>query len=177
MHKLENPARVTELAPLETLTRLGLREGMTFADIGAGTGIFTTAAASLTSAAVCAVDPSEEMRSILASKKSERQFGQIEILHDVTEMEKASVDLALLCTVLHEIDQKEPFLRQIAERLKPGGRLAIIEFHKTRSPFGPPPEIRLGQEDVAQLANASGLKETERFTLGENFYGICFRAE
>ena len=174
MHRLENPARLSELAPAETLTRLNLTNGMTFADIGAGTGIFTTAAAEITSAAVYAVDPSPAMQNALESKKSALNYEQIQILADITEVPTGSLDLALLCTVLHEIDAQEAFLSQIAERLKPSGRLAIIEFHKKQSSYGPPPAIRLSEEDTLRLAAAAALKETERFMLGENYYCVVF---
>ena len=107
MHKLETPARIAELAPPETLARLGLSDGMTFADIGAGTGIFTTVAAAITRAQIFAVDPSAGMRTILLEKKNELDLQQVEIVSDVSELPKQSVDLALLCTVLHEIKDQE----------------------------------------------------------------------
>lgn len=177
MHKLENPARLAELSPPETLTRLGLVDGMTFADIGAGTGIFTTAAAEITHAQVWAIDPSAGMREILASKKSALALDNVEILPDVSNLPEQSVDLALLCTVLHEIDTQETFLEEIAKRLKPAGKLAVIEFHKSASPFGPPTSIRLSPDETALLASAARLVERERFTLGENFYCVCFGLE
>ncbi len=174
MHKLENPARLAELSPSETLARLGLKDKMTFADIGAGTGIFTTAAAEITHSQVWAIDPSASMREILSSKKSALALDNVEILPDVSILPEKSVDLALLCTVLHEIDAKEAFLAQIAARLKQTGRLAVIEFHKSESPFGPPTSIRLSTDDTTLLASAARLVERERFTLGENFYCVCF---
>lgn len=177
MHRLENPVRLAELAPPETLKRLGLQDGMTFADIGAGTGIFTTAAAEATRAVVYAVDPNLEMRSILETKKGDRKLNQIVILRDVAEVPAGVVDLALLCTVLHEIDGQKAFLASVAACLKPEGRLAIIEFFKNQSPFGPPPSIRLSEDDTARLAADAGLKETSRFTLGENMYCITFSKE
>ncbi len=70
MHRLENPARLAELTPPETLARLGLSDSMTLADIGAGTGIFTTAAAAMTRAKVFAVEPSAGMRTILEKKRT-----------------------------------------------------------------------------------------------------------
>ena len=174
MHKLESPARLAELQPSTTLKKLGLHDGMTFADIGAGTGIFTTAAAETTRAPIYAIDPSASMREILSSKKSALALDQVEILSDVSALLEKSVDLALLCTVLHEIDNQEAFLQTIAGRLKPEGRLAVIEFHKTVSPFGPPLSIRLSPEDTTRLASAAWLVERERFTLGENFYCVTF---
>ena len=88
------------------------------------------------------------------------------IAHQLPEQ---SADLALLCTVLHEIDAQEAFLTQIAARLKPAGRLAVIEFHKNQTPYGPPIAIRISPEDVLRLAAPSGLCESERFTLGESY--------
>lgn len=175
MHKLENPARLAEISPPETLARLGLRDGMTFADIGAGTGIFTTAAAEITHVPLYAIDPSAAMRGILESKKSALALDNVEIFADVSALPEHSVDLALLCTVLHEIDGQEAFFTQIAERLKPEGKLAVIEFHKSASPYGPPLSIRLSPEDTAHLASVAQLVEYERFIIGENYYCVCFR--
>jgi len=175
MHRLETPARLKELAPPETLALLGLKEGMTFADIGAGTGIFTTVAAAITRAQIFAVDPSAGMRTILQEKKNELDLQQVEILSDVAELPEQSVDLALLCTVLHEIKDQEAFLKQIASCLKPGGTLAVIEFHKQPTPYGPPPEIRISPEDVLRLSAPAGLVESERFTLAESYYCVCMQ--
>ena len=175
MHKLESPARIAELAPPETLARLGLGDGMTFADIGAGTGIFTTAAAARTRATIFAVDPSASMREIIEEKKSQLDLQQVEILSDVAQLQEQSVDLSLLCTVLHEIHAQESFLAQIASCLKPSGRLAVIEFHKQPTLYGPPPEIRISPEDVLRLAAHAGFVESERFALGESYYCICLQ--
>lgn len=175
MHKLENPARMAELSPPETLARLGLKDGMTFADIGAGTGIFTTAATDITRAQVWAIDPSTSMREILSSKKSALALDNVEILPDVSILLEESVDLALLCTVLHEIEAQEAFLAQIAARLKKTGRLAVTEFHKNQTLYGPPPAIRLSPEDVLRLAAPAGLFESARFTLGESYYCLLLQ--
>ena len=85
--------------------------------------------------------------------------------------------MALLCTVLHEIDGQEAFLTQIAGRLKPAGRLAVIEFHKNQTPYGPPPAIRISPEDVLRLAAPAGLRETARFELGESYDCLVLQKE
>ena len=175
MHKLENLARLAELSPPETLKTLGLRDGMTFADVGAGTGIFTVAAAEMTRAAIYAIDPSEGMRAILERKKVEQALDAVTILRGIEEVPNESVDLALLSTVLHEVNEQEAFLRSIASRMSHAGTLAVIEFHPRETPFGPPPASRLSAEDVLRLAAQAGFSESERFSLGENFYCIRLR--
>ncbi len=69
IEKLENPARLEELAPENTLKRIGLEPGMTFADIGAGTGIFAIPAAKMTTEKVYALEISEEMIQLLNQRK------------------------------------------------------------------------------------------------------------
>lgn len=66
--KLENPARVAELSPADTLTRAGISDGDAVCDIGAGSGLFATAAAGLTHAAVYAVDTDADILARLAEK-------------------------------------------------------------------------------------------------------------
>ena len=97
-------------------------------------------------------------------------------MSDVSELPKlSSVDLALLCTVLHEIKDQEAFLKQIASCLKPGGMLAVIEFHKHATPYGPPPEMRISPEDVLRLSSPAGIVVNEGFTLAESYYCVCLQ--
>jgi len=46
--ELENPERLAELSPKDTLMRIGLGEKDIICDIGAGSGIFTIPAAGIT---------------------------------------------------------------------------------------------------------------------------------
>jgi precorrin-6B methylase 2 len=63
INKLENPARLLELAPADTLHKIGLSEGSIFCDVGAGTGVFTFPAASISNTTVYAVEISLNFRS------------------------------------------------------------------------------------------------------------------
>lgn len=76
-HKLENPQRIKELNPLETLKILNLKDGNSFCDIGAGTGIFTFAASKLTTSNIYAVDISTAMLEILNMKKGEQNADNV----------------------------------------------------------------------------------------------------
>ena len=89
---------------------------------------------------------------------------------DVLPVPDRSADLALVATVLHEIPEKAPFIREIHRLLKPDGRLAVIEFHARITPFGPPPSERLSQVDVITQLETHGLMLQDKFDLGANFY-------
>jgi ubiquinone/menaquinone biosynthesis C-methylase UbiE len=175
--KFENPVRLAELNPQQTLVKLGFKEGMQLCDIGAGTGIFSFEAAKLTSEKIYALDISSDMLAIIAQRCTERGINHIvplQVASGTFPVPSASCNLALLVTVFHEVENKEEMLKEIARLLKPTGQLAIIEFHKRQTPMGPPVSGRLGEEDVMTICTSVGFKTSSKLTLGENFYGLTF---
>lgn len=172
IEKLENPVRLEELSPENTLKRIGLKPGMTFADIGAGTGIFAIPAAKMTWEKVFALEISEEMIQLLNQRKAEAGLDNL----DVRKVEKGfplddeSCDLILMVTVFHELDDKEGMLKEIQRVLMANGRLAIIEFHGYETPMGPPVPHRISKEAVQEYAESNGFCLLESFDLGDNFY-------
>jgi ubiquinone/menaquinone biosynthesis C-methylase UbiE len=171
--KLENPARVAELRPAETLRRIGLTESGVLCDIGAGTGLFTLAAAAITHGAVYALDINGDMLDIIARRAAETGADNIHCV-PVTgagfDLSPGTIDIALMCTVLHEVPDKPGFLSDAAALLKPQGRLAVIEFHARQTPMGPPIPRRIGQPELLAIADAAGLTAVDTYSLGDNFY-------
>lgn len=82
--------------------------------------------------------------------------------------------MAVIVTVLHEIEDKETMLKEIKRILVPEGKLMIIEFHKRKTPMGPSVGHRISEEFVEELCNSSGLKTISKFSLGDNFYTAVF---
>ncbi|WP_099467325.1 class I SAM-dependent methyltransferase [Konateibacter massiliensis] len=171
-HKLDNPKRIEELNPKKTLMRIGLSEHGDFCDIGAGTGIFTFAAAQTTKGNIYAAEISASMREILHERNN---APNVLIEDSVSKVPDSSCDIALLCTVLHELDDAAGMLKEIQRILKNDGLLAVIEFHKSVTPIGPPVEHRISEKDAADILTENGFEEVKRFELGENFYCLVFR--
>ena len=170
MHKLENPVRVAELNPSGTLRRIGLKPGGCFLDVGAGTGLFAFEAARQAAGAVYAVEISLEMLRLLEERKAAGDFENVRVVDGVGQVPDGAGDLALLCTVLHELEQPEEVLRHIRRVLKPGGKLAVIEFHGRPTPMGPPAPFRLAEDAAARMLTGAGFQLEEAFPLGENLY-------
>lgn len=175
MHKLENPLRVAELKPAETLRRAGLTPDANFLDVGAGTGLFAFEAANMTCGTVYAVEISADMLKILNEKRENAGHHNVHIIQGVENAPSGAFDLALLCTVLHELDQPEYVLGQIRRALKPGGRLAVIEFHGRTTPMGPPEAVRIGEEAASRILTLAGFLVEGSYTLGDNFYCLTAR--
>lgn len=174
-NKLENPARIADLSPRETLLRIGLGEQDIICDIGAGSGIFTIPAARITKNTVCAIEINDEFIDIINEKARSEKLPNIKtlkVLDDRYDLETGSVDLAVMVTVFHEIDQKDPVLAEIKRILKSTGRLAFIEFHKRETPMGPPVDHRISREEVIRISGVNGFRVLNEFDVGDNFYCV-----
>jgi ubiquinone/menaquinone biosynthesis C-methylase UbiE len=171
--KFESPARLQELQPAETLVRIGLVNGQTVCDIGAGTGIFTLPAARLTEGNIYALEISHDMLAILADKIKASGLNNIilsEAQEDHIDLPSESIDLVLMVTVLHELTNAPAILGEVKRILKPQGKFAIIEFHKYETPYGPPVPHRISREEVYALLEPLGFVRQQDFDLGSNFY-------
>ena len=90
-------------------------------------------------------------------------------------IETGSIDKALLCTVFHEIENKDSLFSEIMRIVKKDGRLVVIEFHKSKTPMGPPVIHRVSKEEVMLISTKYGFRTVEDFILGDNFYCIVFQ--
>lgn len=175
--KFENPVRLEELKPLETLKRIGFHDGMTLCDIGAGTGIFTLPAAEISGEKVYALEISDDMLDILREKVEAGGMENIQLIkvHSETlEVETGGIDVALMVTVFHEIEEKTVMLAEVNRMLKADGRFAIIEFHKRATPMGPELDHRISKGETQEELTRAGFVQVEDMDLGENFYCLVF---
>lgn len=177
--KFENPKRLEELDPRNTLIKAGFQETMVLCDIGAGSGIFSLPAAQISSNDIYALEISDPMIELLKSRIKESKIQNLKIRKvdsDRLPLENDLCDMALMVTVFHEIEGKDSMLGEIKRILKKKGRLMIIEFHKRETPMGPPVDHRISEEDVEEICNHNNFITIEKFTMGDNFYGIVFEA-
>jgi ubiquinone/menaquinone biosynthesis C-methylase UbiE len=122
-----------EERPDVVLSALGLKPGMTVADIGAGTGYYSWRIAQRVGpgGAVYAVDVQPEMIRMLEKQMSRRGAVNVKaMLGTATDpkLPENSLDLALMVDVYHEFEYPYEMLAAIVRALKPGGQLAFVEF-------------------------------------------------
>ena len=175
--KFENPMRLAELDPATTLIKAGFKEDMVLCDIGAGTGIFSFPATQISSKDIYALEISDSMIEVLKSRAAERSIQNLKIRKvdsPVLPIDSCTCDMAVMVTVLHEVEDKKFMLNEIKRVLRTMGKLLIIEFHKRSTPMGPPIDHRISEELTQEICNNNGFKTIDKFSLGENFYGIVF---
>ncbi|MFA6075132.1 MAG: class I SAM-dependent methyltransferase [Negativicutes bacterium] len=176
--KFENPERVAELNPKLTLRAAGFERGMTLCDIGAGTGLFTFAAAEMSANQIYALEISAPMLDLLKHRIHERKVDNIAVLKSAPAalpIADKCCDIALMVTVFHELDNPALILAECQRILVSGGKLVIIEFHKRTTPMGPPVVHRIAEEAVENICAGCGFTAASKFTLGDNFYCLIFK--
>jgi ubiquinone/menaquinone biosynthesis C-methylase UbiE len=171
-HKLDTAERRAEMPPEKTLLDAGLRPCDLFLDIGCGTGYFALAAVNIVGpkGKVYATDISPMMLAELRSKIAAAGIFNIEVLQSGPEGEELRANtatIALLSNVLHEVDEKDAFLTAIRKALKPGGRLAVIEWQKKETPHGPPVEDRIGADRITAMLQNNGFAAPLAADLGK----------
>lgn len=173
--KLESPSRVNELSPNKTLEKLGFKDGMTLCDIGAGTGLFSIPASKISKNKIYALDISEDMIDYLNVKKEELSLESLiptKVNGDDLPLDNESVDLVLMVTVLHEVNNMELTIKEIERIIKKDGKAYIVEFNKKETSFGPPLNIRIDSKDLISLCKNSGFTNIEEINISDNLYGI-----
>jgi len=176
-HKLDNEKRRELLPPDETLIKLGLHEGDVMADIGCGIGYFTIPASKIAgdSGNIFALDISPEMLQDVGIKIKNNNISNIEIIlteENDLKLEDNKITFAFISTVLHEAHEKENFLNEIKRIISPKGRIAIVEWQKINSDFGPPIDHRLDKMDLIKVLDTVGFSNISTIDIGENFYGL-----
>ncbi|MBC8058698.1 MAG: class I SAM-dependent methyltransferase [Rhizobiales bacterium] len=130
---LEREEREREERTDLLLPELALKPGMVVADIGAGTGYIARRMAAQVGPAgvVYAVDVQPEMIRMLQSLATKAGLPQIKpVLGGVDDVRlpAASVDLAIMVDVYHELEFPREVLASIVRALKPGGRVVFVEY-------------------------------------------------
>src|ERR1700730_7485322 len=163
---LERSEREEEEAPDVALNVLKIPKGASVADIGAGSGYITVRLAARVgpTGRVFANDVQPQMLNILARRLNNANITNVTLVEGTLNdprLPPASVDLALMVDVYHELSQPQAILRHVRESLKPGGRLVLLEYRKED------PTVPIKPEHKMSVAEAKLEVEAEGYTLSK----------
>jgi ubiquinone/menaquinone biosynthesis C-methylase UbiE len=131
---LEGAERVSRMQVPRVIETLGVIPGTKAADLGSGSGLFTRpmAKAAAPGGVVYAIDINDALLKIVDRSATEQKIDNIRTVLGATDDPKLPepVDLILICDTLHHIGNQPQYLKNLAKYLRPGGRIAIIDFSK-----------------------------------------------
>lgn len=170
----------------EIVAACGIKPGMTVADIGAGTGLFTRLFAEAVGpeGKVLAVDIAQNFLDHI--DKSAREAGLQNIQSvlastDATGLAPASVDLAFICDTYHHFEFPQKTMASLERALKPGGRVVLIDFRREpgKSTEWVLDHVRAGQDVFESEIIAAGFRKAGENgdLLKENYFVVFEKAD
>jgi ubiquinone/menaquinone biosynthesis C-methylase UbiE len=161
----DDPERDKWQMPDRMINALALRPTDAVADVGAGTGYMAVRfARALKGGTVYAVDIEPNMvkhmaeRAKAAGTKNLRAVTGSETSPNLPE----PVDVVFLLNVYHHIDKRPDYFKRLRASLKPGGRVAIVDF-RPDAPAGAPKHMRISAERITDEMKAAGYKVAGSF--------------
>ena len=171
---------------------LELKPGMTVADVGSGGGAMTVALGHwISSGHVFATDVTE--RALRQTREYVKKEGLtnvtvIEGAEAATNLPDACCDAIFLRNVYHHITAVDAFTKSLVASLKPGGRLAIIDFEDrkggpsqipkgvpaNRGGHGVPPGVVVEELTAAGLTH---VRTAEKWPSGDVTFLALFRKQ
>jgi ubiquinone/menaquinone biosynthesis C-methylase UbiE len=158
--RLEGEDRLAWQKPDEVIRLLGVKRGDRVCDVGVGPGYFALrlARAVGSQGEVYAFDAEPRMLEVLRQRIAEQRLFHVHPILAEEGVPPRPCDLVLVVNTFHHFRDGPGYLRRLAEHLKPGGRLANVDFHKRELPVGPPPEQKVAREDFLAAARQAGLR-------------------
>lgn len=152
--------------PRELVEALQLRAGMTVADIGTGVGYMLPFLSEAVGAngRVLAEDIFDDFLSQAKQRVADSKLANVTFVKGTEHGPKlpdGMVDVALALDSYHHYDYPADMLAGIRAGLKPGGRLVIVEYYKTKEamPGGNALEhIRLNKPELIQEVESNHFK-------------------
>ena len=177
---LESQGRVAKLKVDEAVAALKLKPGDVVADIGAGSGVFTLPLAKVVpQGRVYAVDIDKGLVEHIANKAKAAKADNVRaVLGEFTDpkLPARDVDVAFIYDVLHHVENRAEYVKNLAPCLKPGGRVAVIDFFPELGPHKDDPKLQITKDQTREWMAAAGLKVVAEHKLyDDKWYGVYGR--
>lgn len=180
---LEAPDRDIWQHPDQVMDALGIADAAVVADVGAGAGWFTIRLARRVGphGTVYAQDVQSEMLAAIQRRVNALGLTNVKTVLGAgsnPQLPAGALDAALMVDAYHEIDEREArvsLLRNLANALRPSGRIGLIDFKLEGSGPGPEPDERVSPEAVIDEATAAGLVLSAHETFLPYQYFLIFK--
>jgi ubiquinone/menaquinone biosynthesis C-methylase UbiE len=158
---LERSERETQEKPQLLIEALEIERGQTVADLGAGSGYYSFRIAPLVgpTGKVLAIDIEPAMLEVIAQRASREQIANVATVRASARdpnLTAASVDLVFMVDVYHELEYPYEVMTKVRAALKPGGRVALIEYRAEDPQVAIKPLHKMSERQVRREMEAAG---------------------
>lgn len=152
----------------QIVTACGLKPGMSVADVGAGTGLFTRLFAERVGprGRVFAIDIADNfVKHIEESAKEANLANVVGVVctADSANLPPESIDLAFICDTYHHFEFPYKTMRSLHRALRPAGQVVLVDFHKIagKSSDFIMGHVRAGQSVFTREIRQAGFRQIE----------------
>ncbi len=171
--------------PEANVNQLEIMPGMQVADLGAGIGFYSIPLAKVLGAKgrVYAIDVQNDLLMRLKNEAAQAHLTGIEAIHGNlevlggTKLRDGLIDYAVAANILFQITpaHRESFIKEVHRILRPGGRIAVIDWMESFGGIGPHPQDVVTSFQAQQLFTAHGFEFDHTISAGEHHYGLIFK--
>lgn len=160
---LERPQRESEERPQLTIDALEIKPGQTVADLGAGSGYYSFRIAPLVGeqGSVLAIDVEPRMLRIVGERARHDRLKNITTVLSTPSdpnLEPNSIDLLFMVDVYHELEYPFEVMTKVRAALKPGGRVALIEYRAEDPAVMIKPVHKMTERQIIKELTAAGFR-------------------
>ena len=163
-----NPIREQALRPVDLIARLHLSPEARIADVGAGPGFLTlTLARAVPRGSVLATDIRADYLELAAERATAAGLRNVKtrvVPADRPALDVRSIDLVMLCQVDHYLSERVSYFKALAQALRPGGRIAIVNYLRHR-------------DDVLAAVGHAGLHVVDEWRPSSAFFMIVVKPQ
>lgn len=179
--RLNDPSRDVWQKPQGVVEKLSIARGARVADLGAGGGYFTWHLAKAVGArgTVYAVDINMKALDMIFKEMVARGTPNVRPVRAQPNDPQLPepVDLVFSSTTYHQMVDRETYFRSLASSLRPGGRVAILDFHP-RGFFSGMFGNRIAKEEVRREMEAAGYRLVDDYDVVDSqHFQIFSKAE
>lgn len=166
-HRIQSRSSESFIDAYEVISRLNLKGDETFLDAGCGDGHVAMEALNILdkNATIYALDIYKPSIEDLKKEIEEKNISNIIPIHsDISNniaLSNDSVDITLMINVFHGFVAQNNVAEAIMELkriTKPKGKIAVMDYKKIESKYGPPTYVRKNQKELEELFNKHDLK-------------------
>jgi len=169
--------------PVKIVGQCGIQAGMEIADLGSGSGFYSLAAgkALMSTGKVYAIDVQKDLLSKLKNHATKEKVYNIEVVWgDIeklggTKLRDHSVDMAMICNVFFQVENKPETIKEVKRILKPGGRVLFVEWASSYGGTGPHPDAVVKKDMGREMFEKSGFHVDREISTGSHHYGFIFK--
>lgn len=172
----DDPVRDVWQKPDEVIRVLALASDAVVADIGSGTGYFAARLARATPRGhVYGADLEPDMVRYLAERARREGLANVTAVQAAPDDARLPrpVDLVIVVNTYHHIGERSTYFGRLRRSLRPGGRLAIIDF-LLDAPSGPPRHARIPAAVVKDELGRAGYGLVTEHTFLPHQYFLIF---